>query len=171
MSEKELLIKEKVDHTGLFNFAAIYKFAHAWLIEEDHGVIEEEYSEKVEGNKRRLDIKWFATRRLSDYFKSQLKIKFEVTDMTDVEVELEGKKKKMNKGKIKIEIKGTIITDHESKWETSPFARFMRDTYNKYVIPSRIEDIKDYVKDTTRDFKDELKAYLEMSGSREQMYR
>ena len=104
MAEKDQLIKEKLDHSGLFDFSALYSFAHSWYKTEEYGVIEEKYSEKVSGNARDMDIEWKANKPLSDYFKIEQKLKFEVRELTDVEVEIDGKKRKMNKGKISLEI-------------------------------------------------------------------
>jgi hypothetical protein len=42
----------------------------------------------------------------------------------------------------------------------------MKDVYNKYVIPGRILNMRMRVEDDVRTFKDELKAFLELSGKR-----
>ena len=164
MAEKEELIKEKIEYSGLFNFPAFYSFAHSWFKENDHGVNEDKYSEKVSGNKRDITIEWKATRKITDYFKGEYKIKFEIRDLVDVEAEINGSKEKMNQGKVSAEIKGIIISDFQSKWDKSAFSRFMRDFYNKFVIPSRVKQIKDEIIDTVRDFKEQLKAFLELTG-------
>ena len=107
-----------------------------------------------------------ATKKLSDYFKLEIAVKYEISDMTEVEAEIDGEKKKMNKGKASIEIKGTLIKDYDGKWETSAFSKFMRDVYNKYVIPSRVYEINNKLESDVRKLKDQIKAYLELSGRR-----
>ena len=166
MPEKDLIIKEKVEHTGLFDFPAFYSYAHSWFVNELYGVIEEKYSEKVSGNKRDLLIEWKATKKFSDYFKIEIAVKYEITEMTEVEAEIDGKTKKMNKGKVVAEIKGTLIKDHESKWESSAFSKFMREFYNKYIIPTRVFAMNNKTEDDTKKFKEELKAFLELTGRR-----
>jgi len=166
MVEKEQLIKEKFEHNGLCDFAALYGFAHNWLKDKDYGVIEEKYAEKVSGNSRNITIEWKASKGLSDYFKMEHKIKFEVEGLTDVEVEIDGTKKKMNKGLVRVEIKGNLLKDPKSKWETSAFYKFLRDVYNKYIIPQRIDTVEDMVKDDVREFKDQLKAFLDLKTRR-----
>ena len=66
-----------------------------------------------------------------------MKVEFEVKELVDVEVEIDGKKKKMNKGKVSVDIKGDLVKDPESKWDVTPFYRFLRDLYGKYIIPGR----------------------------------
>lgn len=72
----------------------------------------------------------------------------------------------MNKGKINIEIKGTLIKDPQSKWEISPYYRFWRDVYNKYIIPGRIDNTSEQISGDVVGLKEELKSYLELSGKR-----
>lgn len=166
MAEKELLIREKFDHSGVFDFKGFYSYAHSWFIDERFGVVEDKYSEKVSGNARDLLIEWTVTKKLSDYFKIEIKVKFEISGLTDVEVEIDGERKKMNKGKVATEIKGSIVKDPDSKWDSTAFYRFLRDVYNKYVIPGRIKGIEYIIEGDVRTFKEELKAYLELSGRR-----
>lgn len=166
MAERDMLLKEKVDHTGLFDFKGFYKFAHRWFNDEGYGVVEEKYSEKVSGNARDLVIEWKASKPLSDYFKIEHKIKFTIEKMSDVEVEIDGEQKQMNKGSVEMEIKANLVTDPNSKWDKTPFYRFLRDLYSKYIIPSRVDALENKVKGDAQTFKEELKGYLEIYGRR-----
>src|SRR3989338_466352 len=166
MAEKEQIIREKVDHSGVFDFKGFYNYAHSWFKEENYGVVEDKYSEKVSGNNRDIKIEWSTTKKLSDYFKFEIKVEFEISWMSDVEVEIEGQRKAMNKGKVSVEIKGSLVKDPDSKWDSTPIWRFLRDIYNKYVIPGRIENMENILEGDVRDFKEELKAFLELSGRR-----
>jgi hypothetical protein len=168
MAEKVQLLKEKMDHSGMFDFKAMYKFAHDWLSqEENYDVIEEKYSEKISGNSKDLLIKWTASKTLSDYFKIEHKLEYEINKLTDIEAELpDGQKKQMQKGKITIEIKSSLIKDPNSAWDKSPINRFLRDVYNKYVIPGRIFSFEQLVVGDSHKFMEEMKAFLELSGRR-----
>jgi hypothetical protein len=167
MSEKEEITKEKLGHSGLFDFAGVYSFMHHWLKEEEnYGVIEREYSEKVSGDNRDIRILWTTDKYVSDYFKHEMEIKITVGGMSDVEVEIEGKKKKMNKGKLAVEIKGFFVRDPDSKWDTSPVFRFMRDIYDRYVVPGRIFLSKERLLDDVRRLKEDTKSFLDLSGKR-----
>lgn len=167
MADKDLIIKEKVEGTGIFDFAGLYKFAYSWLREQEgYGVVEEKYAEKVSGNARDLDIEWRSNKGFSDYFRIEIFMRWEVRGMTEVEVEVNGVKKKMNKGRVFCEFKGTLIRDPESKWETSPWYMFLRNTYNKYVIPSKIDDMRVKTVNEVRTLKDEMKAFLDLTGKR-----
>lgn len=164
MTDKDQILKEIVEHSGLFDFAGFYAFSHAWFKEEKYGVNERKYSEKVKGNARDIRIEWTTTKRFSDYFKIEMEIVFEVWGMTDVEAEIDGEKKKMNKGLVRAEIKGILVKDYDSKWDTSPQWRFLREIYNKYLIRSRVENMELKVEKDVQEFKDELKAFLDLIG-------
>ena len=166
MAEKFILIKETLEHTGIYGFSEMYEYLYRWFKEELYGVIEEKYNEKVSGTTRDITVEWKCTKGLSDYFKVEISVKMEAGGISDVEVEVDGKKKKMNKGRLRIEFKGTMIRDPDSKWDASPFYRFLRDVYNKYVIPGRVESQEDKVKDDVRDVKEYIKSFLELQGRR-----
>src|SRR3989344_2025836 len=155
MADKDLIIRERMDHSGLFDFAALYSFAHSWFKEEGYGIDETRYSEKVKGDARDITIEWRIIKTLSDYFKIEHSVKFEIKGLTEVEAEIDGTRKKMNRGSVAIEIRGTLIKDPESKWETSAFMRFSRDIYNKYIIPARIVSMRERVSGDVQDFKEE----------------
>jgi hypothetical protein len=166
MAEKEQVAKEKLEHTGIFDFRAMYSYAHDWFKNDGYGVVEEKYVEKVKGDSRDLTIEWKITKDFSDYFRFEYKIKFEIENMSDVEVEIDGRKQQMNKGKIIIEITYTLVMDKEGKWETTPFNRFMRDVYNKFIVPSRVSDMRILLINKGNGFKDDLKAFMNLSGRR-----
>ena len=105
-------------------------------------------------------------KKISDYFKMDFTLEFDVKDLTDVEVEIDGVKKKMNKGKITIELKGYLTKDVESKWDVSPMYRFMRDFYNKYIVPNRVENMQDKIIADTKKFLADVKMFLDVVGKK-----
>ena len=73
----------------------------------------------------------------------------------------------MNRGKIALEIKGMMIKDPKNTWdETKPIYKFLREVYDKYIIPSRVDAMRDKIEADVRTFKDEVKAYLVLTGKR-----
>ena len=72
----------------------------------------------------------------------------------------------MNKGRVFMEIKGTMIRDPESHWDRTPFYRFLRDVYNKYIVPSRIDAMTDTLRYEVSDLKEDLKAFMDLVGKR-----
>lgn len=166
MAEKDLLIKEKLEHVGLFSFDDLYSYAYGWFKEEGYGVTEEKYSEKHSNGAKDITVEWKCAKGMSDYFKVEIGVKFEVLGLIEVEVEQEGKKKKTNKGRVTIEAKGVLVQDPSSKWDESPTYKFMRELYSKYIIPGRVDTMEGKVGGDVRDFKEKLKIFLESTGRR-----
>lgn len=166
MAEKNILVKETLEHAGIFNFSEFYEYAYRWFKEEGYGVVEDKYAEKVSGATRDITVEWKASHGISDYFSMEIAMKLEVTGASDVEVEIEGTKKKMNKGRFRMDIKGTLIRDPSSKWDSSPFNSFLRGLYNKYIVPGQIFTQEERVKGDVKDFKEALKSLLELQGRR-----
>lgn len=165
MVEKDTIVKEKLKYAGLLDLEQTYKFTYEWLKREDLNVIEDEYSEKVKSNGKELEIKWTASKKFTDYFKVVLSLKWRILGLSDVEVEVDGKKKKMNKAAdFSMEFKGVLEKDYSNKWEGSAFNKFIKDVYNKYVIPQRTDQKEDQVRDMVQNLKEELKAFLELTG-------
>lgn len=166
MAQKTEIINEKLEHAGIFDFSAFYGYAHSWLKDRRYGVTEEKYSEEVTGNSRNIVVEWKISKSVSDYFGIEGKVKIKADKLTNVKVEIDGEKKDMNKGKLTVEIKGILIKDPENKWEGSPFARFARGFYNKFIVPERIENMEGQVEELVTSLKEDLKAYLELVGKR-----
>lgn len=166
MVEKDQITKEKIKHKGLFDFAKLYSFAHSWWREREFGVTEEKYEEKVSGNSRNINIEWKIGKNISDYFRFEYKVKFSIAGMTEVETEIDGEKKKLNNGEVEVEVAGILVRDRSSKYDSSPFNRFIRDVYSKYVIPSRIEGTEEKNRENAVSFKEEIKAFLGLTGRR-----
>jgi hypothetical protein len=166
MADKKQVIKEKIEHSGLVDFKALYSFTHSWLTDENFDVFETDYKESVTGNSRNIHFKWSGTRGMSDYLKHEVSLEFKISDLVEVEVEIDKKKKKMNKGKIWLEMKGTLVKDPESKWDSTPFYRFIRGVYDKYIIPNILEGQENKIIGDVIKLKEQIKAFLEITGRR-----
>jgi len=167
MVEKDTIIKEAVKFAGIGDFKGAYNHAYEWLKEEEFSITEENYVEKVSGDGKDIEIAWTAARTLTDYFKISLSIKWRILGMSDVEAEIDGKKKKMNKfAEIKIDTKGVLVKDYDSKWEKTGMLKFLKDIYQKYVIPGRTKEKEGQVAEIVQDFKEEMKAFFALTGKK-----
>ena len=155
MVERDTVVKEKIKFGGLAEFKEVYKFARDYFWKEEFNLVEDSYTEKLSGTSKELDIMWTAAKKITDYFKITLRLKWKVLNMSEVEVESNGQRKKMNKiGELEIEVKGILEKDYSSKWESGALQKFFKDVYNKYVIPQRTEQKEEQVRDYVQDFKE-----------------
>ncbi|MBI2056957.1 hypothetical protein HYT91_01755 [Candidatus Pacearchaeota archaeon] len=167
MTEKKEIFSSKMKYDGIFSFSGFYKFCYDYLTEElGFAVAESKYAEKIMGDAKEIRIEWEGERKVTDYFKNVIKVEFLIMGLKNVEVQREGKKIQTNKGVVEIKTKGIIVSDYEGKYDTSPNLRFFRGVYEKWIIPSTIEQIEDKLVSHCDGFLGEAKAYLDLEGKR-----
>ena len=167
MAEKEEVFSSKIKYDGIVSFKDFYKFCYDWLSEETGLTLKEsKYSEKLSGNSKNIDIEWVGAKKITDYFKSEIKVSFKIIGLTDVELAKDDQKIKTNKGSVEVKITGNLIRDYQGKFEKTSFQKFYRGIYEKWIIPSRIEEYEDKVAGACDEFLSQAKAYLDLEGKK-----
>ena len=167
MAEKDKIFSSKMKYEGIVSFKDFYRFCYDWLKEETElDVAETKYAEKLKGDSKDIDIEWIGTRKVTDYFKFQIKAVFRILGLKEVETTQGGAKIKTNQGSVEIKLTGTLIRDYDSKFEVTAHKKFLRSIYEKWVIPSRIEQFEDKLISDCDEFLSQSKAYLDLEGKR-----
>ncbi|MFH1307570.1 MAG: hypothetical protein ABIH72_01835 [archaeon] len=166
MSEKDVIFTGKVKSSAIFDYKETYKFVYNALLDLSYFVEEKTYTEKITSAGKEIEIEWFAKRKISDYFRFLLKVKWRVMDLVDVEVEENGRKRKMNKGSVEVKITATLEKDYEHRWENNAFTKFMRGLYDKYIIRSRVDMYEDKITEETEEVLAQVKSWLSLEGMR-----
>ncbi len=165
MGEKDTIFSSATKYGGIFNFKDFYAFCHEFLSEEiGVGVSESKYEEKIKGPEKEITIKWDCDKKMTDYFKMHIKLEFSVKGLKSVEINQGGKKIKTNDGGVKIKVKGILEKDYDGKMPSNAFNIFLRGVYEKWIIPSRIEEYEDKVYGACDKFISNAKAYLDLEG-------
>ena len=166
MGEEETIFSSKIKYDGLFPFKDFYKFCYDWLLEETgiDAVVEEKYSEKLKGEAKDIDVEWSGTKDISDYFRFKIKVKYVIRNMSQVKVKKDGADVDTNKGNVEMGVKGILVKDYKSKFDLTAFKKFLRATYEKYVIPSTVSEIKGKIFNSSDEFIGQAKAYLDLEG-------
>lgn len=167
MVEKNPVFSSKIKYGGIFPFADFYRFCYEYLVEElGFDVAESVYGEKLSGDVKNIDVEWKGETKVDDYFKYEIKVVFRIIALSNVEIEKEGKRKKSNKGDVEVAIKGLVMTDYKGEYATKPVRRLMKNIYDKWVIPSRIEKIEEKLISDCDEFLGQAKAYLDLEGKK-----
>jgi hypothetical protein len=162
MAEKDIVHSGKINQSGIFNFREMYTFAYDWLNDHGYVVTETNYSEKVSGDSKDIDITWDATREVSDYFKFSINLSWRILGLKKTTVKREGKEITSNTGIIGISFRATLIKDYENRWEDHPSWKFLRGVYDRYIIRSRIEQYRDKLIAELDEVIEQCKAYLRL---------
>lgn len=160
MSEKELIYETKIKHEGVFNFKDLYNFIYDWFADKGYFIKEEGYIEKIKAEGKDIEVKWKCVKNVTDYFRFEIKIGFRILRLVDVEVAKGTKKVKTNKGEAEIKFSSSLERDYENKFETTPFHKFLRAVYDKYIIKSRIDQMEDALIGDVIEAANQTKAYL-----------
>jgi hypothetical protein len=165
MAEKDKLLEQKVKYNGIFDFKEIYQFLHRWFIEEGYDVEERKYVEEVQGgDEKKVEIKWLATKKISDYFKYEIKADYRILGMKKVEVEQDGKRIKTNSGTFEIKYQGVLHKDYENTWENNPMMKFLRGVYDKFIVEGTISKYEEKLIQEVDKVTEETKAFLTATG-------
>jgi hypothetical protein len=169
MAEKEKIFSSKVKHKGIFSFSEFYQFCYDWITKEiGCDISEDKYEEKIEGDKKKVEVRWTCEKKVTDYFKFEIKLDpLKVDPLNDIEIKKGNTTIKTNEGKISLEVVGNLVRDYDGKFERSAFGKFLRAIYEKWVIPSRIEQFEDKLVEECNEFMSQSKAWLDLEGRRE----
>lgn len=164
MPQKDFIVPHvKVKDRSIFSLEELYKLLIRWFENYGYDFQEQEYRENDMGEgKKHLEIKWYAEKKIDDYFKYVMEINLFILGLESVEIEKDGVKHKTNRGEIEVRTKAYLLKDWQSKFEQSAFMKVFRDVYDKYIIRSRIEGYEGELYEETYKFLDEVKAFLNL---------
>jgi len=153
----------KVRHVGIFDFKETYRTAYSWFVDNGYDLIEQNYTEKITAKGKEIEILWVAYKKVSDYFRFNIKTGWRILGMNDVEVEQDGKKIKLDKGDIEIKFNGTLEKDYEGRWEDTAFLKFLRGVYDKYIVRARISDYEGKLFGEVDEVLGQMRAFLALT--------
>jgi hypothetical protein len=165
MGIKNEVFSQTLKHKGYFNYTDLYNFCFNWL--KDNGyknLAEEEYIEKISSFGKEIQISWTAKKKVSDYFRQIITLKWHILGMNDAEVEINGKKDKTNKGEVKLTFRAELEKDWEGDWSKTPFNTFLRGIYDKYILRTTLDEYEDALSAKASDFVGDVKAFLNLEG-------
>lgn len=165
--EKETVFSSQITYNGIFSFKDFYQFCYDWLTEElGMQITEDKYSEKLAGDSKNIQVKWICEKKITDYFRFDAKVSFNVNSLKKIEITNGGQKVETNQGIIRVKIEGILARDYLGKFETSAFNKFLRGVYEKWIITSRVEEFKETIINDSDEFLLQSKAYLDLEGKR-----
>ncbi len=165
MAEQEEVFSSKVKYTGIFSFKDFYQFCYDWLTQDPgFSIAEEKYTEKIAGDSKNIDVEWAGKKKITDYFRFKIKAKFKIIELKNVEINQGGVKLKTNQGSVEISMKGTLERDWQGKFERGATQKFLRAIYEKWIIPSRVEQFENKLISICDEFLGQAKAWLDLEG-------
>jgi hypothetical protein len=163
MAVKDRVFKGKIKQKGIYDYKAFYEFVYDYLSEEEYDVHESLYHDTVKGDAKDLNIKWSATKIISDYFQFEITLNWIILGQKKIKLNRDGREVSMDSGTLEINFEATLIKDHENKWN-SGFLKVLRDIYDEYIIRSRIDDYEVQLFEEMNEIIATIKSYLAIEG-------
>ena len=162
MAQKNEVFKQVVKKKGFWNYTELYIFCFDWLKRENYHIVENEYIEKMTDFGKEIMLDWTASRKVTDYYKNVINVRWHILGMNSAEVERDGKKEKTNKGEVKITISADLVKDYEARWEDKPLWKFLRGVYDKYIIRTTTEEYEHRLEEKATEYAGDVKGFLEL---------
>lgn len=163
MAETEIVVPgDRVEYTGIFSVAELYRLIDEWLLDKGYYRIEPRHIESAKPEGKFVDLELAPGKELTDYAKSVLKIRVQLNGIKDVSVEGPEGKQKFNQGNVRIVLTGILETDMQGKWETKPLYLFIRHVYDKYIYKSLTGGYQAVVRNDVADLKNRLYGFLNL---------
>ncbi|MBI4983051.1 hypothetical protein HZC32_00170, partial [Candidatus Woesearchaeota archaeon] len=102
-------------------------------------------------------------KNVSDYYKLQVLIKINLTDVKEVEVEQEGRTLKINQGAVKMTFDAYVFSDRKDKWSAKPLYWLISIIAEKYFFKEHLHKFETWVKSDVEDLLNKIKTYLNVS--------
>lgn len=162
MASKSNVYKESVKKVGYWNYKDFYNFCFGWLKDNGYKVKEDDYTEKNSDIGKEIILSWDASKKVTDYFKYTISLKWHILGMVPIEIERAGKVEKTNKGEVKIDITADVVKDYDNKWEAKPYVKIMRGFYDKYIMNTTSDLYSDRLVDDVKELINQIKSFLEL---------
>ena len=119
-------------YTGLYDFDAIYSAMIDWAKNYGYYFHENTYKHKVpSASGAEQEWLWIMEKKVNEFIQYTIKIKAHSWDMTEVSVDVEGKKKHLSTGRIYFVISGRVDWDWQKSFRGSKFRQWMGDVWTK----------------------------------------
>ncbi len=133
----------RMRYEGLFDFDGLYAAIIDWAKNYGYMWHEKTYKHKVPTPKGAVqEFEWHLTKQVNDYVEYYIRMRVKTWDLTEVEVEINGKKRVLNNARVKLLMIGDVRFDWQKRFSTgTKFARTLGRLYRSFIYSKDIESI------------------------------
>ena len=131
------IFMHRIELDGIYDMNHLYNQMKKWFAENNYIYTEKENTTYERDKGVELKLKMICERKVTDYFKFVIEVKFLVVEMQKVKV----KDKILDRGILSAFIKATLYIDYKNIWSKTKFSKFLRYIYNNYLIKRKINDV------------------------------
>jgi hypothetical protein len=163
MVEKQLVVDHlKFSYEGLFNTAELYNLIMSFFYEKGWDWKEKLNQEIITPNGKQMKIILQPWKSSSDFYKIEMKINIVMTDVKEVEVEVDGKNLRLNQGLIRMTFDGAVLSDRHGRWtlKEKPLYWFILILSQKYFFKNHFKKFETWIKSDIDDLLNKIKTFL-----------
>jgi hypothetical protein len=150
----------KVSYEGLFDFAHMMKAIIEFHNSHGFGWFESQHNELIKETGKDIFIHCDNRHEINDYAKSRLVLFITVKNLTDVEIEKDGRKMIVNRGKITFEFEAYVMTDTMGRFEQKAWLYFYRAMMEKFIGVREMHRYRTVVREDLDGILREIHGYL-----------
>jgi len=159
--ERYLVIDHlKLTYEGLSNAAELFSLIQEWFYEKGWDWHEKTNQEITTPEGKQLHLILEPYKNVSDYYRLMVKITLNISNLKEVEVELDSKTVKSQQGVIRMIIDGYVLSDRKRQWDRRPFYWFLALVLEKYFYRDHFKQFEAWLRDDIDDLYDQIKSYL-----------
>lgn len=163
MAERTVVVdKLRLTYEGLFSIKDLYKMIDEWFRQKNYDKREKNNTESVTPEGKYIEIELEPWKKVTDYARNVIRLRMIFENITDVEVERDGKKMTLNKGKAHFVFDGFLGTDYFQRWEGKPLFFVIRAIYDKFIYAPYTAGFAKGVKDDVMHLHNQIKAFLNL---------
>ena len=161
MADRYLIVDRlKLSYEGLFNVSELYTIIATWFREKGYDWYEKMNEEQVTPQGKQIRLVLQPEKNVSDYYKIVIRVKLNMINVKEVEVEHEGVQLRLHQGVVRLLVDGFLIADRKGKWEKKPIRWFLSILSQKYFYRDHYLKHADWVQNDVDEMHHQIKNYL-----------
>ncbi len=128
---------QRIERFGIYDMNLLYKRIKDWFDENNYIYMEKENTTNVKDKGVELKLTMVGDRKVTDYFKFVVELKFLVVEMQKVKL----KDKELDKGHLLMFLRADLHYDYRNIWSKNKFSKLLRFIYNNFIIRKKILDV------------------------------
>ncbi|HLD15131.1 MAG TPA: hypothetical protein VJB94_00960 [Candidatus Nanoarchaeia archaeon] len=156
----------KIAQRSMLDFAEFYSKIILWSNLRGFNFNEKEYRDQDDPRGKQVEIIWEGSTDYDDYAKFTIEVQIRILGLNAVELEKNGSKLKTFKGDFTIKVNSYVTLDYNNDFQT-PFKKFLRRIYDRFIVKDRIESYKKNLDGATQELVSEIKSFFSMFGAPE----
>jgi hypothetical protein len=146
-----LVDKHRFQYEGIFIVQDLYKLIDEYFEEKGYDKAELKNAEIVrDDGVRYIELIFEPWKKLTDYARTQIRLRVIMEEVKDIEIEKENLKVKAHNGKIMFTFDVFVDTDYEGRWGSKTIYTVFRIFFDKYFLKSYT---KQYYAEAIDDYK------------------